>query len=156
MSAPLSIPPFNDLPSAEDVVQISQWLKAAGLSSLELSNEQGTRLRICIDKTPEATPATILPTSQSPLSPPVPSQPSEGLVIKAPYFGNLLLHNPATHKAFAQEGSTVEAQETVAMLQIGELTVPITAPQSGTVTQLMAQEGNLINYGQTILTIQPN
>lgn len=154
MSAPLSIPSFDELPSTEDIVQISQWLKTAGLSSLELSNTQGTRLRICIDKS--ETPAPAVNPQTQPDTPLINTIPSNQFSITAPYFGNLLLHNPVTNNAFAPEGYVVAADETVAMLQIGELTVPITAPQSGTVVHIKAQEGDLISYGQAILTILPN
>ena len=157
MSAPLPIPSFDALPSSDDIVQISQWLKAAGLSSLELSNAQGTRLRICVDKDNAAAPIAPAANPQAHSVAPQTTQiPSDNLVITAPYFGNLLLHNPATHKAFAPEGASISADDTVAMLQSGELTVPITTPQSGTVAHIKAQEGDLINYGQAILTVTPH
>lgn len=154
MNMPLSVPNFETLPNSEEVVQISQWLKDAGLSSLELSNAHGTRLRISVgDYDPPAPPSAAL------ASPSAQTHPEKALStdipVKAPYFGNVLLCNPVTKKEFAPEGSSVRAEDTVAMLQIGELTVPITAPQNGTVAQFTAKEGDLIGYGQTVLTLQP-
>lgn len=155
MNKPLSVPAFETLPSSEDVVQISQWLKEAGLSSLELSNEQGTRLRISVGNC-EAPSANSLPLVPSALPALPREEPAQDIKIKARYFGNLLRRNPVTKEEFAAEGGSVCAEETVAMLQIGELTVPITAPQAGTVVQFMANEGDLIGYGQTILTLRPS
>ncbi|MFT9215890.1 MAG: biotin/lipoyl-containing protein [Acetobacter malorum] len=154
MNMPLSIPNFETLPNSEEVVQISQWLNDAGLSSLELSNAHGTRLRISVgDYEPSTTPPAAF---VSPSALPHPEKaPSTDIPVKAPYFGNVLLCNPVTKKEFAPEGSSVQAEDTVAMLQIGELMVPITAPQNGTVAQFIAKEGDLIGYGQTVLTLQP-
>lgn len=155
MNTPLSVPAFENLPNSEDVVQISQWLKDAGLSSLELSNEQGTRLRISVGGC-DIPASGVMPHAAAPLPMPPEDSPSTDIPVTAAYFGNLLLSNPITKEAFAPEGSSVRAEETVAMLQIGELTVPITAPQSGTVVQVMAKEGDLIGYGQTVLTLCPS
>lgn len=154
MNMPLSVPDFETLPNSEEVVQISQWLKDAGLSSLELSNAHGTRLRISVgDYEPSAAPSAVHASPSALLHPE--KAPSTDIPVKAPYFGNVLLCNPVTKKEFAPEGSSVRAEDTVAMLQIGELTVPITAPQNGTVAQFIAKEGDLVGYGQTVLTLQP-
>lgn len=154
MNMPLSVPNFETLPNSEEVVQISEWLKDAGLSSLELSNAHGTRLRISVGNyEPTATPTSALVSPSAQTHPE--KTPSTDIPVKAPYFGNVLLCNPVTKKEFAPEGSSVQAEDTVAMLQIGELTVPITAPQNGTVAQFIAKEGDLVGYGQTVLTLQP-
>lgn len=154
MSMPLSVPDFETLPNSEDVVQISQWLRDAGLSSLELSNAHGTRLRISVGDY-ESAPAHTAPLSDAPAFAHPEKAPSTDIPVKAPYFGNVLLCNPVTKKEFAPEGSSVKAEDTVAMLQIGELTVPITAPRNGTVAHFVAKEGDLIGYGQTVLTLLP-
>lgn len=153
MNTPLSIPAFDNFPNSEDVIQISQWLNEAGLSSLELSNTHGLRLRITVGEsnasTSDMTDHTSSPQGQ------LDDAASPDIFVTAPYFGNLLRKNPLTNEEFAPSGSSVCAGDAVSMLQIGELTVPITAPQNGTVVQFMAEEGDLISYGQTILTLRP-
>ncbi|OUJ01555.1 acetyl-CoA carboxylase [Acetobacter cibinongensis] len=134
-------------------MQISRWLNEAGLSSLELSNAQGMRLRITVGESNASTPdrAGHTPSPQAKLEDAV----FPDISVTAPYFGNLLRKNPLTNEEFAPLGSSVCAGDAVSMLQIGELTVPITAPQNGTVVQFMGEEGDLISYGQTILTLHP-
>lgn len=153
MNTPLSIPAFDGLPNSEDIIQISRWLNEAGLNSLELSNTQGLRLRITVGESNASTPDMADHTSSSQgkledVGPP-------DISVTAPYFGNLLRKNPLTNEEFAPSGSSVCAGDAVSMLQIGELTVPIVAPQNGTVVQFMAEEGDLISYGQTILILHP-
>ncbi|CEF42515.1 acetyl-CoA carboxylase biotin carboxyl carrier protein [Acetobacter senegalensis] len=155
MNTPLSIPAFDSLPNSEEVIQITQWLSEAGLSSLELSNVQGVRLRITVEESAPPTPDATSHTFPTHGQPEAAVSTSTDISVTAPYFGNLLRKNPLTKEEFAPSGSSVCAGEVVSMLQIGELTVSITAPQNGTVVQFMAEEGDLISYGQTILTLHP-
>ncbi|CCT59042.1 acetyl-CoA carboxylase biotin carboxyl carrier protein [Acetobacter pasteurianus 386B] len=153
MTKPLSLPTFDSLPNSEEIVQISQWLNEAGLSSLELANAQGTHLRICIETA--ETPAGSSEQYNA-LEPSVHNAPAEnGVTVIAPYFGHLLLHNPITKEALAPVGSSVCTGAIVAILEIEGVTVPVTASDDGIVADVLAKEGELIGYGQPILTLQP-
>lgn len=148
MTKPLSLPIFENLPNTEEIVQISQWLNEAGLNSLELSNTHGTRFRICVEtaKNPaeSSLQQNIVATQQV----------STDISITAPYFGHLLLCNPVTMETFAPIGSSVCKGAIVAILQIDDLTLPVTASDNGTVVQILAKDGDLVGYGQPILKIQ--
>ncbi|MGD7070892.1 acetyl-CoA carboxylase biotin carboxyl carrier protein [Acetobacter sp. AAB5] len=149
MTKPLSLPIFESLPNSEEVIEISQWLNEAGLSSLELSNAQGTRFCICVETAtdsskPENTPELLSLNTQA----------GTDITVTAPYFGHLLLHNPVTKETFAPVGSSVCAGAIVAILEIEDMTVPVTASGNGTVAHVLAKEGDLVGYGQPILKLQ--
>lgn len=152
MTKPLSLPIFESLPNSDEVVQISQWLHAAGLSSLELSNAQGTHFRICVETAETPTDGSEQHNALEPSS--LSIQAETDVTVTAPYFGHLLLHNPATKEALAPVGSSVCTGAVVAILEIEDVTIPVTASSNGIVADVIAKEGELIGYGQPILTIQ--
>lgn len=152
MTKPLSLPTFENLPNSEDIVQISQWLNEARLSSLELSNAQGTYLRICVETAETPTGGCEQYNGLEPSA--LNTQAETAITVTAPYFGHLLLHNPVTKEALAPVGSPVCTGAIVAILEIEDVTVPVTASDDGIVADVLAKEGELIGYGQPILTIQ--
>jgi acetyl-CoA carboxylase biotin carboxyl carrier protein len=53
----------------------------------------------------------------------------------------------------ARCGSRIRAGQTVALLQIGALLLPIDAPRDGTVTSLLVPHGTLVGYGMEIIEL---
>ncbi|MGF1277120.1 biotin/lipoyl-containing protein [Acetobacter pasteurianus] len=134
-------------------MQISQWLHAAGLNSLELSNAQGKHFRICVETAETPTGGSEQHNALELSSRNI--QAETGVTVTAPYFGHLLLHNPATKETLAPIGSSVCTGAIVAILEIADITIPVTASSNGIVADVLAKEGELIGYGQPILTLQP-
>lgn len=150
MEKPITLPKFAELPTTQDLVQITHWLQRAGLHELELTNAQGIRLRVVAGiNTPQASQP---PTAHAAPTEPAPTNP---IPVNAPYFGHLRLQDPITCKALAPVGHTVQVGQTVAMLDLGKLRVPVHSPITGVVATPCAQEGDLVGYGQTILSITP-
>lgn len=146
MKNPIALPVFDTLPTGEELVQITRWLQQAGLHELELTNAQGLRLRLVSGAgTQPAQPQTAAP-------PAIPAVPAT-IPVRTPYFGHLHLQDPVSHTAFAPVGQTVQAGQTVAVLDLGSLSVAVPAPCAGVVDSLVAQEGELVGYGQTILSM---
>lgn len=153
MTKPLSLPTFESLPNSEEIVQISQWLNEAGLSSLELSNAHGTRFCISVETAETSTDSSEQHNALEPSA--LNTQAGTGVTVTAPYFGHLLLDNPVTKETFAPIGSSVCTGAIIAILQIENLTIPVTASDNGTVTEVFSKEDDLIGYGQPILMLQP-
>ncbi|MFT8419124.1 MAG: biotin/lipoyl-containing protein [Acetobacter sp.] len=150
MEKPITLPEFAELPTAQDLVQITHWLQRAGLHELELTNAQGIRLRVVAEA--DTPPAPLPPTAHAA---PVAPDPTNLTPVNTPYFGHLRLQDPVTRKALAPVGHTVQVGQTVAMLDLGTLCVPVHSPMTGVVATLCAHEGDLVGYGQTILSITP-
>lgn len=151
MEKPVTLPAFESLPSAQDIVQITHWLQQAGLSALELTNTQGLHLRLVAAPSLQSTNA---PHCAQPVQAP---QVEAALTpVTTPYFGHLRLQDTATQQVFAPVGQTVQAGETVAVLDLGTITVAVHAPCAGVVANSLAQDGDLVGYGQTILSITPS
>jgi acetyl-CoA carboxylase biotin carboxyl carrier protein len=67
--------------------------------------------------------------------------------------GILLHSHPMRRVPLAPCGSLVRAGQTVALLQVGALLVPIDAPCDGVVVEVVAQEGALVGFGADIIRL---
>ncbi|MHC0612075.1 acetyl-CoA carboxylase biotin carboxyl carrier protein [Komagataeibacter oboediens] len=145
------VPYFDRLPDPEQIGQMATWLAQAGLESLELTNEAaGLKLRIRVEQAAAAITAPLTG---------VASQPNDGagrVAVKTPYFGHLCLVHPLRDTSFAPVGTKVTQGETVALLTLDSLQVPVPAPVSGTVVDVTGQPGALVGYGAAIMQIQPD
>lgn len=148
-ATPPLLPDLSTLPNVEEIGQITTWLAEAGLAAMELANGAGGKLRIAIAPAPAPAHAQV-PTPQP--AAPIATAP-ETVTATAPFFGRLALHHPLRQDPFAPIGSTVCKGDTIALLTIDSLQLPVTAPADGTVVEILAQEDALIGYGAPILTI---
>ena len=148
------VPHFDRLPEPEQISQMAAWLAQAGLESLELSNEAaGLKLRIRVD---QVIPAAATPQMVAPSQPQADADAGAGQVaVKTPYFGHLCLTHPLRDAPFAPAGAQVAQGDTVALLILDSLTIPVVAPVAGTVVEVAGQAGALVGYGTTIMHIQP-
>lgn len=123
----------------QHVDQLSSWLAEAGIDYLELSGpDRQLRLGRAIEQD--------LPTD-------VASAVTHAVPVKAPVAGTLLHSHPMRRVPLAPCGSMVRAGQTVALLQVGALLVPIDAPTDGVVVEVVAQEGALVGFGAEIIRI---
>lgn len=143
-ASPPLLPDLSTLPNGEEIGQIAAWLAEAGLASVELANGAGGRLRIAV-----APPSAPAPAPQ----PAATSTGPETITATAPFFGRLALRHPLRQDPFAPVGSIVRKGDTIALLTIDSLQIPVAAPADGTVTEILGQEDALIGYGAPILTI---
>ncbi|MBB2205434.1 acetyl-CoA carboxylase biotin carboxyl carrier protein subunit [Gluconacetobacter takamatsuzukensis] len=139
---PPLLPDLSTLPDVAEIAQITTWLAEAGLASMDLSNAAGARLRL-----------TVAPSPVTP--PPAAPAPAETITATAPYFGHLALRHPLRAEPFAPLGATVRKGDTIALLTLDTLQVPVTAPADGIVAEILGQEGALVGYGAAILSIRP-
>ncbi|MCP3471674.1 hypothetical protein NLM33_15220 [Bradyrhizobium sp. CCGUVB1N3] len=121
----------------QHVDQLSSWLAEAGIDYLELSGPDrelrlGRAVRQGLQvKTTDAARAVTH-------------------VVKAPMAGTLLHSHPMRRVPLAPCGSLVRVGQTVALLQVGALLVPIDAPCDGVVVEVVAEEGALVGFGAEI------
>lgn len=151
MEKPITLPAFEALPTPQDLAQITRWLQHAGLHELELTNAQGLRLRLVANTSAHSVTSPSLPST----APTAPAKPTSTPVL-TPYFGHLRLRDVATDTTFVTVGQAVQQGQTVAVLELGSITVAIQAPGNGVLSSICAQEGDLVGYGHTIAFITPS
>ncbi|KAB1193720.1 biotin attachment protein [Haloferax sp. MBLA0076] len=57
---------------------------------------------------------------------------------------------------FVREGSAVDEGETIGEMQVEKVSIDVTAPTNGTVTELVVAEGGEFTRGDVLARIQPS
>lgn len=121
--------------------QLAAWLAGTDIGLLELRTPQGTlRLGRQGDDIVE------LPAEEAEPEP---------LSIHAPSVGVFLHSHPLAATPLARIGQRVEAGQTVGLLKIGPLLLPVTAPQAGIVDGVHAADGLAVGYGTPLVDLNP-
>jgi acetyl-CoA carboxylase biotin carboxyl carrier protein len=121
--------------------QLAAWLAGTDIGLLELRTPQGTlRLGRQGDEIIE------LPDEEAEL---------ELLAIRAPSLGVFLQSHPLATTPLVCTGQRVEAGQTIGLLKIGPLLLPVTAPQAGIVDSIHAADGLAVGYGTPLFDLQP-
>lgn len=135
----------------DHIEQLSAWLAEAGIDRLELSGPDA-RLRIGRADDEGNGPDDAF-TANDLAEAKIRAQ--HGLTVNAPAAGILLHRHPMHEAPLAPCGSPIRAGQTVALLRIGALLLPVEAPRDGVVTDLLVQHGTLVGYGTEIIELSP-
>ncbi len=77
---------------------------------------------------------------------------SAATVVTAPGFGIFSTRHPARQEAYCEDGAQVACGDTLAMLRINEIYIPVLSPASGRLRRLVADE-TLIGYAAPLFEI---
>lgn len=84
-----------------------------------------------------------------------PAAPVEtGHTVKSPMVGTFYRASSPGAKSFVEVGSTVKAGETLCIIEAMKILNEIEADESGTVTQILCQNGQAVEYGQPLFVIE--
>lgn len=83
------------------------------------------------------------------------SQPANqpGAVL-SPMVGIVYLSPEPDAPPFVSAGQKVEAGQTLMLVEAMKSFTPITAPVSGTVTRILAENGETVEYGETLMVVE--
>ena len=85
---------------------------------------------------------------------PVAPEPVAGHVVKSPMVGTFYRSASPGAKAFIEIGSQVKDGETICIIEAMKILNEIEADKSGTVTQILCQNGQAVEYGQPLVVIE--
>ena len=133
----------------DHIEQLSAWLAQAGIDRLELSGPDGL---LCLgraeqDENGPADADTAIETTEAAIDG------EHGFDVRAPGAGILLHRHPMRDTPLAPCGARIHAGQTVALLQIGALLLPVDAFHDGTVASLLADDGALVGFGTEIIEL---
>jgi len=155
-------PSKSDAPPAvpaEDVVRaLAKLLDETGLSEIEIE-EGGRRVRVA-RAVPAAT-ATFMapPTAAAPRVQAVaaerPPEPSEhpGVVL-SPMVGSAYRAPEPGAKPFVDIGARVKVGDTLLIIEAMKTLNQIPAPRAGTVTQILFEDGQPVEFGESLMIIE--
>ena len=67
--------------------------------------------------------------------------------VKAELVGNLW-------KIVTEVGQAVEEDDTLMILESMKMEIPITSPITGTITEILVKEGDVVQEGQTVAVVE--
>lgn len=95
-------------------------------------------------------PAAAVVAAAAPAETPAPIA---GHAVKSPMVGTFYRQATPGAKAFVEVGSVVKEGETVCIIEAMKILNEIEADKSGTVTQILCENGQAVEYGQTLFVI---
>lgn len=84
---------------------------------------------------------------------PAPAVPS-GHVVKSPMVGTFYRASSPGAKPFVEIGSTVKEGETLCIVEAMKILNEIEADKSGTITRILGENGQAVEYGQPLFIIE--
>jgi acetyl-CoA carboxylase biotin carboxyl carrier protein len=101
---------------------------------------------------PVAAPATApaAPAAESPAPVAAPT----GHVVKSPMVGTFYRASSPGAKPFVEVGSQVKEGETICIIEAMKILNEIEADKSGTVTRILGENGQAVEYGQPLFVIE--
>lgn len=101
---------------------------------------------------PVAAPA-LVPAQAAPAPVAAPEAP-KGHAIKSPMVGTFYRASAPGAKSFVEVGSQVKEGETVCIIEAMKILNEIEADKSGTITQILCENGQAVEYGQPLFMIE--
>lgn len=98
-------------------------------------------------------PAAVVPTVAAPAAVSSPAIEHPGTV-KSPMVGTAYLRPAPESPAFVDVGSTVKAGDKILLVEAMKTFNEIIAPKSGTVTQILVEDAEPVEYGQALFVIE--
>jgi acetyl-CoA carboxylase biotin carboxyl carrier protein len=144
--------------SDEDVREILRIIDESDLSELRIDTD-GFSLHVVKGERRIDAPATARPSP--PASPPEePSEPAERPVehqatIAAPMLGTFYRAEAPGKPPFVEVGSQVEPDTIVCIIEVMKMMNSIPAGLPGTIAEVMAENAELVEYGQPLFRVQP-
>lgn len=86
-------------------------------------------------------------------APVVPEAPA-GHIVKSPMVGTFYRSASPGAKPFIEVGSQVKEGETICIIEAMKILNEIEADKAGTVTQILCQNGQAVEYGQALVVIE--
>ena len=136
----------------------------SNVSELEITEAEGT-VRIVkavnnpVVMAPVAAPVAMVaasaPAAAAPVAPPAPEAPPEvlGHVAKSPMVGTFYRASSPGAKSFVEVGSVVKEGDAICIIEAMKILNEIEADASGTVTQILVDNGQAVEFGQPMFVI---
>ncbi|HEY3047591.1 MAG TPA: acetyl-CoA carboxylase biotin carboxyl carrier protein [Polaromonas sp.] len=96
------------------------------------------------------------PTANVPAAPAVEAAPAAptGHAVKSPMVGTFYRSSSPGAKPFVEVGSVVKEGETICIIEAMKILNEIEADKSGTITKILSENGQAVEYGQPLFMIE--
>jgi acetyl-CoA carboxylase biotin carboxyl carrier protein len=136
---------------ATAIRELAQLLKDTGLTEIEIEHN-GARIRVSRGggvAIAAAAPAPVAAAS----APAAPSSGPPAGAVPSPMVGTVYLSPEPGKPVFISVGKSVKEGDTLFIIEAMKTMNAITAPKSGTVTEIHVADGSPVEFGQTLCVI---
>jgi acetyl-CoA carboxylase biotin carboxyl carrier protein len=143
----------------EAIKNLASLLNETGLTEIEVTDGDksvrvtksfGTHAVPAVQHAPVAAPVTPVETGKvAALTPD--NHPG---VVKSPMVGTAYLQSEPSAPKFVTKGATVKAGDTLLIIEAMKVMNPIKAEKSGTVTDILIEDAQPVEFGQPLLIIE--
>ena len=99
-------------------------------------------------------PAPAATNGAVPAAAPAVAEVAAGHTVKSPMVGTFYRSSSPGAKAFVEIGSVVKEGETVCIIEAMKILNEIEADKSGTITRILCENGQAVEYGQPLFVIE--
>ncbi len=103
---------------------------------------------------PVPAPASFAPAAPDAASASAEASAPSGHVVKSPMVGTFYTSSSPDSKPFVQVGSVVKEGETICIIEAMKILNEIEADKSGTVSRILVDNGQAVEYGQPMFLIE--
>lgn len=104
---------------------------------------------------PPAVHHATAPQAAAPSAPAAASAAADGLVIKSPTVGTFYASPTPGEPTFVKVGSTVKPDTVVCIIEAMKVFNQIPSEISGTITEVLVNNGDAVEYGQPLFRVKP-
>jgi acetyl-CoA carboxylase biotin carboxyl carrier protein len=133
--------------------KLAKLLKETGLTEIEFETDDA-RIRVNAGASGPviaAAPALAAPAAAA-VAAPAADAPAAGSV-SSPMVGTAYLSPEPNAAAFVKVGDRVAKGQTILIIEAMKVMNPIPAPHAGTVTQILVQDGQPVEFGEPLMVI---
>ena len=150
---------FMDLRKLKTLIDL---VSDSNVSELEITEAEG-KVRIVKVGTaivqsyapaPVAMPAAAPAPAPVAAAAPVVEEVAAGHAVKSPMVGTFYRSSSPGAKPFVEVGDSIKAGETICIIEAMKILNEIEADKSGTVTKILCDNGQAVEYGQALFTIE--
>lgn len=133
---------------SEEIPEIAAAMAAAGLARLELT---GPNFQLTLGRgtSPELRPVEAEAEVQAT------TPDAEAVAVVSPGVGIFLRAHPLHDGPLVAAGDAVSAGQTIAILQVGALLLPVIAPTAAVAINASVAEATLVGYGDRLFDLLP-
>lgn len=156
----------------DEIKALIQLFETSSLSELSVKRE-GTQVVLKRDQVsgqivmsptpapmsaPTTSPAqeTVTSETSAPTPSPTPASTPSGHMLTSPLVGTFYRRPSPEEPAYVDVGSEIKAGQTLCIVEAMKVMNEIKADVSGTVREILADDGNIVEYGQPLIAIDPS
>ena len=143
-----------DLVSESNVSEL-EITEADGKVRIVKSDGQGSAGAVAPAPLAQApAPAPVAAPAPAPVATPEPVPAVTGHQVKSPMVGTFYRSSSPGSKPFVEVGSTIKEGEPICIIEAMKIMNEIEADKSGTVTRILCENGQAVEYGQPLFIIE--